>query len=237
MISNLRVENFGAVRKADITFGDLTVFTGQHNTGKTYLALLTHTLMRAVSLAIVNTAVNFVMSRNKFEHFKDEFKHVFKSVLKANLIEDFFVGKVSELINQKSKNSMIYFEWPNNLQVSTKITKNNQVRINKINLSNHFVEKNLEVINSVREDFHQAKFKVPLDKTVTEVIEELQLRFIEKLQSISVFIPTERLMIMTNFIPTVQLMAQDIKTMFLRREILQKTMKPAILDFITFSSA
>ncbi len=44
---NISVENFGPIEKADIDLRPLTVFVGESNTGKTYLATLIHSLHKS----------------------------------------------------------------------------------------------------------------------------------------------------------------------------------------------
>ena len=41
----LKVRNFGPIKKADVDFGQLTIFIGKNNTGKSYLAQLHYTLL------------------------------------------------------------------------------------------------------------------------------------------------------------------------------------------------
>lgn len=56
----IEVEDFGPVRHAKIELKSLTVLTGQHNTGKTYLATLFYLLMKF--LRDVRDAVNPALS-------------------------------------------------------------------------------------------------------------------------------------------------------------------------------
>jgi len=58
----IEVEDFGPVRHAKIELKSLTVLTGQHNTGKTYLATLFYLLMKF--LRDVRDAVNPALSGN-----------------------------------------------------------------------------------------------------------------------------------------------------------------------------
>lgn len=44
----LRIENFGPIKKADVVVGPMTVFVGPSNTGKTYLAILIYSVMKAL---------------------------------------------------------------------------------------------------------------------------------------------------------------------------------------------
>ena len=44
---HIAVENFGPIEKVEIDLGPLTVFVGESNTGKTYLAVLIYALLRA----------------------------------------------------------------------------------------------------------------------------------------------------------------------------------------------
>ena len=43
---HMAVENFGPIEKAEIDLRPLTVFVGESNTGKTYLAALIYALQR-----------------------------------------------------------------------------------------------------------------------------------------------------------------------------------------------
>ena len=43
----IAVENFGPIQKADVDLRPLTVFVGESNTGKTYLAAFIYALQRA----------------------------------------------------------------------------------------------------------------------------------------------------------------------------------------------
>jgi predicted ATPase len=223
MISRLKVKNFGAVRKADITFGDLTVFTGQHNTGKTYLALLTCTLTKAVAWSFFTTVWNFVHNKNKFKNINTEFEFIFKKTIKNEFVSNFFIKKVDELINQKSRNCQIEFEYETarnrKLQVSLQIMKNNRIRLNNIVFSPEYTQEILKDIEFIK----SSRF---LEKEVGTFIDQFY-------QESFIFIPTERLAILSNFTPTIQLMAQDLKTMVTRLRPLKKTMKPVVLDFMT----
>jgi predicted ATPase len=47
---NLAIENFGLIEKADITLRPLTIFLGENNTGKSYVAQLIYALTRSITL-------------------------------------------------------------------------------------------------------------------------------------------------------------------------------------------
>jgi predicted ATPase len=69
---NISVENFGLIKKADITLKPLTIFLGENNTGKSYIAQLIYALTRAIrhlgesQLDFVNISYNKIRSEQKY---------------------------------------------------------------------------------------------------------------------------------------------------------------------------
>ncbi len=88
----IAVQNFGPVAKADIELRPLTVFVGESNTGKTYLAALIYALHRTFHLPLKNG--DMAGARSNFgnpEAFEDELKRCFN------------IDSVSELIRFTAK--------------------------------------------------------------------------------------------------------------------------------------
>ena len=57
----LRVENFGPIKKAEVTLGPMTVFVGHSNTGKSYMAILIYSIMKVL----------IERASDRFLHYRD----------------------------------------------------------------------------------------------------------------------------------------------------------------------
>ena len=66
---HIAVENFGPIEKAEIDLRPLTIFVGESNTGKTYLAALIYAIQRAFEgipeflrpITILQNLIQFIM--------------------------------------------------------------------------------------------------------------------------------------------------------------------------------
>ena len=68
---NISVENFGPIEKADIDLRPLTIFVGESNTGKTYLATLIYALDRAfegISKVPFPESIILQLRQSRFRH-------------------------------------------------------------------------------------------------------------------------------------------------------------------------
>jgi len=236
MILKLKVKNFGAVRKADISFGNLTVFTGQHNTGKTYLALLSHSLMRALEYTKLRLIWMMLGLKVKdVDEFKREFEIVLRDSIRNELLSNFYISNVAELIHKRRKSSSITFG-DNAISANFEILKNGQIEIVSLNFDQeylNFIERTLELELHIEERVHLKellkKFGVS-EELFTEIASQTYYQ-IER-EKWSVFIPTERLMVISNLLPSIQLIVQSARAMQ-PVETLRRLMKPIILDYIS----
>ena len=233
MILKLKVENFGAIRKADISFGNLTVFTGQHNTGKTYLALLSHSLMRALEYTKLKLIWMLGLKVKDVDEFKREFEIVLRDSIRNELLSNFYISNVAELIHKRRKSSSITFG-DNAVSANFEILKNGQIEIISLNFDQeylNFIEETFELELHIEESAKEQlkKFGVS-EELFTEIASQTYYQ-IER-EKWSVFIPTERLMVISNLLPSIQLIVQSARAMQ-PVETLRRLMKPIILDYIS----
>ena len=105
----LSVSNFGPIAEADIELRPLTVFVGPSNTGKSYLAILLHTLHRIFSGSFQNIHAQFNGSPSKLRAYSSPFdySHMLngesKKIKKAGIIE-----WTTELPNVNTENKKSY---------------------------------------------------------------------------------------------------------------------------------
>lgn len=148
---NISVENFGPIEYADIDLRPLTIFVGERNTGKTYLATLIYALDRAfegISPVPFPESIILQLRQSRFMHkegldddtyemliklntlgrvfkYADLPKWICKHVLKIINESDVITNQLKECYNLKSITDIRRFS-KNNLSVSLEVYDNNQ---------------------------------------------------------------------------------------------------------------
>ena len=148
---NISVENFGPIEKADIELRPLTIFVGESNTGKTYLATLIYALDRAfegISRVPFPESIILQLRQSRFRHkeglddetyqmltklntlgrvfiYQDLPKWICEHVLKIFNESDVLTNQLKENYNLKSITDIRRFT-KNNLSVSLEVYDNNQ---------------------------------------------------------------------------------------------------------------
>ena len=148
---NISVENFGPIEKADIELRPLTIFVGESNTGKTYLATLIYALDRAfegISRVPFPESIILQLRQSRFRHkeglddetyqmltklntlgrefiYADLPKWICKQVLKIINESDVITNQLKECYNLKSITDIRRYT-KNNLSVSLEVYDNNQ---------------------------------------------------------------------------------------------------------------
>ena len=59
---NMKIRNFGPIKKADIDIAPLTIFVGPNSSGKSYSALLIHTLLNPFNKNSSKSQINLTMT-------------------------------------------------------------------------------------------------------------------------------------------------------------------------------
>lgn len=86
---NISVENFGPIEKADIDLRPLTIFVGESNTGKTYLATLIYTLNRVFegfSRVPFPDSIIFLLKQSRFRDKEGLDEETYEMLTKLNTL-------------------------------------------------------------------------------------------------------------------------------------------------------
>ena len=94
---HLAAQNFGPIASADIDLRPLTVFVGQSNTGKTYLAALIYALHRTLHLPLEKGSLAAAHASQVKSNFGNP------EAFEAELKRCFDINSVSELIRFTEK--------------------------------------------------------------------------------------------------------------------------------------
>ena len=111
---HLAVQNFGPIASADIDLRPLTVFVGQSNTGKTYLAALIYALHRTLHLPLEKGPLATAHASQVKSNFGNP------EAFEAELKRCFNIESVSELIRFTAKSRC------DEMQVTLKVREANQ---------------------------------------------------------------------------------------------------------------
>lgn len=142
----IAVENFGPIEKADVDLRPLTVFVGESNTGKTYLAAFIYALYRTfmgfsrvpwpddVSLLLREIDTETLEALEKLNTFKQSFKYsdlpqwLRTSTLSGLNNPEPFGDELKRCFNLDSVSELIRFtdSKDNELKVSLKVSEENQ---------------------------------------------------------------------------------------------------------------
>ncbi len=91
---NILVENFGPIEKADIDLRPLTIFVGESNTGKTYLATLIYALERAfegISRVPIPESIILLLRQSRFRHKEGLDDETYEMLTKLNTLDRVFI--------------------------------------------------------------------------------------------------------------------------------------------------
>ena len=190
IVNNIKIKNFGPIKKADINISPLTIFIGPNSSGKSYSALLTHSIL------------NFFNDLSK--NFYEEIRKTSVKLFIKNEDDEFdeFKNSLREYVNSKPKFSDEPFKFPaekfklilkgsfgqvfNDL-VEIRLKKNFIENLNKLNHlnkdpfefsfnKNSFVNKNGKlVLKEYYVDMNQIKNEGLSDKEKNDIISSFEI--------------------------------------------------------------
>lgn len=215
---NISVENFGPIEKADIDLRPLTIFVGESNTGKTYLATLIYALDRAfegISRVPIPESIILLLRQSRFRHkeglddetydmltklntldrvfrYADLPEWICKHVLKIINESDVVTNQLKESYNLKSITDIRRFT-KNNLSVSLEVYDKNQFFWNfKLQNSGTYTQVNGNVNPDlvIKSSLQEVENNIDLDDFGS------LLRFPKYSESNSYFLPASQIGIM-----------------------------------------
>ena len=134
--NNIKIKNFGPIKEADIGIAPLTIFVGPNSSGKSYSALLIHSLLNPFNRNPPNLfhnfslkSVDFLLDNNRelFDEYNEKLLNYFDS--KPDFYDEPFIfpeKKFSQLIHEGAGK---YYEYV----VERKIKDNFSNDLNKLN--------------------------------------------------------------------------------------------------------